>query len=187
MTSRHTHNSTAGEGEASHLHLHRQGQVLTVSAALDAPPCGPTGLASILTCRFFEMSFLACWFTSRCFSSSSAFFGAHVPSVCPGCLAAWQTCHAFGDYEPDRGMARYSSSRLENNSSGRHPVRALRRRRARREGLRSSRPQGPDDNGDRLPSRYDPPCWTAQKRWTAYSLKDNRRASAWSETVFAAV
>jgi hypothetical protein len=47
---------------------------------------GPTDLAITLTCRFFEMSFLVCWFTSRRFSSFRAFFAAHVPSVCPGCL-----------------------------------------------------------------------------------------------------
>ena len=44
-----------------------------------------TALAITLTCRFFEMSFMACWFTSRRFSSFRVFFGAHVPSVCPGC------------------------------------------------------------------------------------------------------
>ena len=48
---------------------------------------GPTALASTLTCRFFEVSFLVCWFTSRRFSSFRVFFGAHVPLVCPGCSA----------------------------------------------------------------------------------------------------
>jgi hypothetical protein len=51
-----------------------------------------TALAITLTCRFFEISFLVCWFTSRRFSSFRVFFGAHVPSVCPGCSAPSWWC-----------------------------------------------------------------------------------------------